>query len=236
MMYGRKARIGIIIPSSNNIMEPEFYAMKPSDVSFHFTRLPHQAHTSLDILRKMAAGTEEAANLLATSGVGIIAFGCTLGSLIEGPGWDQELIRRITHATGLKATTTSTAVIRALTALGVNKISIATPYGVEANNLEAQFFTKLGINVVNIRGIDVYGEEKHRLPPAATYELAREVDRPAAEAIFISCTGFKSITVIGQLERELNKPVISSNTATLWNILNMLGINYQNKRYGRLFG
>lgn len=231
-MYGWRARIGLMIPSSNITIEPEFNAMKPEGVSIHGTRLLVGAATIED-LKKMAEKTEEASTLLATAGVNIIAYGCTSGSLVN-VGYDQELISRIEKTTGIQATTTSTAVVRAFRELGVGKVAVATPYAEEVNQAEKEFFEAHGIKVVSIKGLDIHCEDRRRLTPETTYALACEVNTPEADAVFISCTNFKSITVIEKLEEKLQKYVFSSNTATMWDVLKRLGITEQIKGYGKL--
>jgi maleate cis-trans isomerase len=42
-----KARIGLLIPSTNVIAEAEFYAMAPRGVTFHFGRLEHRSDLGL---------------------------------------------------------------------------------------------------------------------------------------------------------------------------------------------
>ena len=229
-MYGYKARIGLIIPSLNSVIEPEFNTMKPDGVSVHATRVLLVDGT-IHGLKKMAEGTEEAARLLATAR----AYGCTTGSLLQGVGYDQELVSRIEKITAVPATTTSTAVLRAFRELGVSKVAIATPYSDELNELEKRFFEAHGIKVVNMKGADMHGEDIKRAPPETTYKLACDVNTPEADAIFISCTGFKSITVIEKLEEDLQKYVFSSNTATMWDVLKRLGIREQIQGYGKLF-
>ena len=229
-MYGWRARIGLLFPAPNIAMEPEINAMKPEGVSVHSTRLRDEGQQA-DNVRRMAGGIEEAAKLLATAKVNIIAYGCTTGSLVGGVGWDQELIQRIERASGVQATTTSTAVIRVFNELGIKKVAVATPYGEELNRLERAFFEAHGIRVLTMKGLG--GPDSTR-SPEITYNLAREVDTPEAEAVFISCTGFKTITVIERLEKELQKHIFSSNTATMWDILKRLGIRDQIKGYGKL--
>ncbi len=73
-MYGWKARIGLILPSLNAVMEPEFNTMAPAGISVHATKLLHRPGISIDELKKMAEGTEQAAELLATAGVDIISY------------------------------------------------------------------------------------------------------------------------------------------------------------------
>jgi maleate cis-trans isomerase len=68
----------------------------------------------------------------------------------------------------------------------------------------------------------------------AAYELALKVNSKENDAIFISCTNFRSIEIIDRLETETSKPVITSNQATLWHALRKLGLKDSVKGYGRL--
>ena len=67
-------------------------------------------------------------------------------------------------------------------------------------------------------------------PAGAAYRLARDAD-----AIFISCTNFRTIDVLQELEQDLGKPALSANQATVWDLLRLSGINPVNKKYGTLF-
>lgn len=70
--------------------------------------------------------------------------------------------------------------------------------------------------------------------PEVTYKVACEVNTPEAGAVFISCTNFKSVTIIERLENDLGKYVFSSNTATMWHALKKLGICQPVRGYGKL--
>ena len=234
-MYGTRARIGVIIPSSNTTTEPEFNAMTPGGVSIHIARLFWVAGASIADLKSRNEDIEAVAGLLATAGVNIIVYGCTIGSLVKGIRWDQEIMSRIKGATGILPTTTSTAIIKALRKLEVDRVAVASPYRAELNQLVMEFLEAHGIKVVNMKGLNMHGQEVRRASPETTYNLAHEVNTPEAEAVFISCANFKSITVIDKLEKELQKYVFSSNTATMWDALRMLNIDDQIKGYGRLF-
>lgn len=233
-MYGDKARIGLIVPSINTVTEPEFNAMKPNGVSVYATRVLLASGT-MEGLREMDEGIEEAAQLLATAGVSIIALACTTGSLIKGIGWDQKLISTIQRKTSIPATTTATAVINAFKAFGIGKVAVATPYDEELNQAEKEFFEAHGVIVINMKGLGlVQARSLHDLLPQTTYKLACEVDTPEADAVFISCNGLKTITVIEKLEENLQKYVFSSNTATMWDILKRLDIREQVNGFGKL--
>ncbi|MEM3734788.1 MAG: aspartate/glutamate racemase family protein [Nitrososphaerales archaeon] len=233
-IYGSKARLGFILPSLNVTAEPEFNRMTPSGISIHVTRVPFRSGT-VEELERMNTELEDAAALLATAKVNVIVYACTTGSLFKGLGWDTEIIRRIEMESGIPATTTSTAVVQAFKTLGVEKIVVATPYSDTLNIKEKEFLEAHGIRVLNIKGLGfIEGEDLHTQPPTITYNLARKVNLPNAEAVFISCTDFKSISVIAKLESELKKPVVSSNTATMWAALRKVGYKGAISGYGRL--
>ena len=233
-MYGWRAKIGIIIPSLNNAMEPELNRMVPRGVAVYCTRLLLEKGLP-ENLEKLAADTEKAADIMKTADVTGILYGCTSGSLIKGVGWDQEIIRRIESKTGIPATTTSTAVVEAFKELKVNSVAVATPYVDEVNRIEKDFFEAHGVQVVHIQGLGyTTGQQLHRESPESAYLFAKKVDRKEADCLFISCTDFTAIEILNTLEQDLCKPVMSSNTASLWGILKKLGIKERIDSYGEI--
>lgn len=233
-MYGWRARIGLILPSLNCTIEPELNRMAPDGISIHATRLLLEQGTP-DKLKSMADDTAVAAKLLATTHVDGILYACTSGSLIGGLGWDLEIIKMVQEACGIPSTTTSTAVIDAFKELGVGKVSVATPYIDPVNEMERVFFEGHGVEVVNIRGLGfTQGEDLHNVPRGKAYQWGKEVDDPRSECLFISCTDFQAIDELEMLERDLGKPVMSSNTASLWAILRVLGIREKVNGYGEI--
>jgi maleate cis-trans isomerase len=71
-------------------------------------------------------------------------------------------------------------------------------------------------------------------PPRRVYGLIRSVDRLEADAVFISGVGLPTLSVLGQAERDLGKPVLSSACAMLWNALGTAGIATPVPGCGRL--
>ncbi|HYB20193.1 MAG TPA: aspartate/glutamate racemase family protein [Thermodesulfobacteriota bacterium] len=245
-MYGWRARIGIIIPSVNTTFEPECHRLSPEGVSFHFSRM-NLGDLTIEGLREMGKHTIEKGKELAAAGVDLIVFGCTSGSFSEGKGHDEKIIRELQEATGIPALATSTAVIKALKALSVQSFALCSPYSEELNTREKEFFEAQGFKVTAVAGLGLV--KKTPLFPLASrpvshvglqeyyisYKLARMVNSPEAQAIFISCTNFRSLEVIEKLEIDLRKPVISSNQATVWAALQSLSIYETIPGAGSLF-
>ena len=178
---------------------------------------------------------ETAARALAERGAERICFCCTSGSLINGPGWDQTLIERIETAAGVPGTTTTSAVLSALRALDARTIAIGTPYIDEVNQREHAFFEHAGFTVAHIEGLACYTDpEITAVPPEQIVALAHRVDRSAADTIFLSCTTLNVAQSIDRIERELGKPVVTSNQASAWSLMRSLGIAPRPDLFGRL--
>jgi maleate isomerase len=217
-------------------MEPEFWRMAPEGVSVHTSRV-RLSEVTPEALRLMASEVVRAAEELATAEVNVIVYGCTSGSLLEGVEWEERLRREIRERAGVEAITTAQAVVEALRALGIRRVAVATPYIDEINSRERSFLERSGFTVVRIRGLGIVrNTDIGRQPPWVAYRLAKEVAREAgrsADGVFISCTNFRTIEVIELLESELQLPVVSSNTASMWLALRTLGIR-DRLSYGRL--
>lgn len=225
--YSNTSRIGLIVPSLNVTIEPEFNAFAPPDVSIHATRLLLPKGDK-EHLAQMAQDTEPACDLLSTAKVSVIAYACTTGSLINGIGWENSLAKRMESRVQVPAVTTASAVIAALKKLGLSKVAVGTPYIDEVNAAEKKFLEDNAIRVTKISGLGyVDGESLHREPPETALELAKEVDTSEAQGIFLSCTDLKTFTVIDDIEKSLGKPVVSSNSATLWKCLKVMNRNEQ---------
>ena len=237
MVYvdGWRGRIGLITPSPGSSTEAEFNQYRPEGVAILTTRIPLHG-ISREALEKMNAYVDEAASLLATAEVDVIVFACTAGSLLRGPGWDREIIERLIRLTGKKITTTSTGVLEALVALNITKVAVATPYAAEVNEAEKAFLEGSGFRVTSIIG-PLLSDSRlvPQISPGEMYRLARKADAEEADAVFISCTGLHVLGIIDMLEKDLGKPVISSNQVSLWSSLKKMGIREKIQGLGRLF-
>ena len=179
---------------------------------------------------------EQAARRLAALDVRALAYGCTSGSYVRGPGGDTDIVERMHAATGLPATTTSTATVRALQHLGARRVAVLSPHVAELNARLRAFLEASGFAVVRMVGLHRLGEIELIEPEETRAHVERQVDHPNADAIFISCTGLRSATVIEALERTLGKPVVAANQATMWDVLRLAGGIQELPSRGRLFG
>jgi len=125
------------------------------------------------------------------------------------------------------------SVARALERLGVRQVALGAPYSAETTlegkaHLEAHGFQVVSFD--NLKGVtNIYDETAER-----AYGLARSVDVPEAQAVFLSGTGMPTLPVLEMLEQDLGKPVISSNAAMIWHALRCAGVRQKIAGYGRL--
>jgi len=227
-------RIGLILPSSNTTMEPEFNRIVSGYATLHSARIRLRDVTASQ-LEAMERETERAASQLSDANVDLICYGCTSGSLFRGLGHDKEIVRRIEKETQVPAVATAGAVVEALRTLEVKRVSVATPYVKEIELLESKFLSDSGFEVVSIDSLGLASNLEIGLQdPDVAYALAKKVHVGDSDGIFISCTNFRTIEVVGRLEAELGKPVVSSNTATAWKALRLLDVNDRLPGYGKL--
>jgi len=221
-MYGWRGRIGLIVPSSNTTLEPEMRALCPHGVEVYATRIAFTPDEPG--LRGMRGEVRRAAQELTSEGISdLILFGCTVGSMIGGKGYDEALCAEIAEETGTPAVATTTAVIAAIRSLGVSRIAVATPYTRRINEIEASALRSYGVEVVTIASChEDVPDDRFRnrmigeLAEEQVYELGRSVDREEAEAIFLSCTNLRTLGILRCLEHDLGKPVLSSNLCNGW--------------------
>src|SRR6266404_2446058 len=235
-MYGWRAKIGRISPSPETVGADEWRRSMPDGVCLVETRTPVNDVT-VEGLVEAVAQVERAAMELASAEVDVILQAGTAIAFFRGFGHDAELSRRITATTGIKATTSLTAVVEALRVLGIKKPAIATSYIADIDARLVDVLEKSGFHVAGIRGMGLKRSiDMGKVMPEETYRLAGAVARAATDAdgIFISCGNLRSFEAIEPLEKDTGLPVVTSNQAGLWQALRMAGVQERLPNLGRL--
>ena len=177
---------------------------------------------------------EEAARRLMRYSPNCLAYFCTTVSFIRGVGFDQEICDRITGATGLPATTTSTAMVKALRYLGINRLALASPYMPDVEQAFINFFEGHGFEIVNSVALNL-PDDHPLVSPEHMRRTAEEADVRQAEAIFVGCTGQKLGRLLDDMERILRKPVLTANQVTVWHASQLVGCEPISPGRGLLF-
>lgn len=234
-MWGWRGRIGFVIPG-DFIYGAEFYPILPEGVALDVHSLGIEKIVHKEIERTFNLFLP-AAEHLATQECDVIIWGGSL--IITYMGYDRalELNRRIAETTGIPAIMNLQADFDALIALSAKKIVIATPYAPARNEERKRLAESLGFEVLNIKGLGLERRvEFGNQPPYASYRLAKQafLEAPEAEAIYISCPEWPTVSNIRKLESETERPVVTSTTATIWAALRALNIKDPIRGYGSL--
>lgn len=228
------ARIGLLIPSSNTSVEPEFYRALPPEVTLHTARL-FLSHISEETIAAMLAELESQGKLLATADVDVIMLGAVAPGFLKGASYDRELAARITAATGKRASTTATALLESLQRLKVTRIAIGAPYDKIVSAIASRFLQANGIEVVATQELGISENlDVGRLPAESAYDMGFKLDCREAQAIVFAGTNWRTMAITEKLEAKIGKPVVSSTAAALWSALRIVGWHGTLAGQGRL--
>ena len=157
-----------------------------------------------------------------------IAFGCTCASVVIGPDRVRSIIHEV-HP-NIPIITPITAVLDAFNVLKVKNIGLVSPYIKEVEQLVIEYLQNNDINVIdhcsfNQKNDYVVSKIKPDKIADAIFSMSKDCD-----AVFVSCTNMKFLEQLDDIEKELGKPIISSNQAIIW-----AALKCQKKSYGKLF-
>jgi len=229
-----RAKIGYVLLATEQTIQDDVMRLRPEGVGIHFTRaaIPDSI-TSETLGSQIDLLAECASTLLPDGSLDVICYACTSGSLVMGEDRVHEELNK--GAPKARATSLISGVIRALRQINAQKIVVATPYLDEINAKEVVYLEDAGFEVLSISGLNLEKDsDMVRVTSDFIVEFAESIDRPDADAVFISCGALRSLGVIQQIETALGKPVIGSNQAMIWDTLRLAGINDKIEGYGRL--
>ena len=240
-MFGWRGRIGVLLPPGNPTVEPELSAMVPAGVTLHFGRLETPPsvgkageHAGMEErIRAYREGLTGPTSALSQVRPAVVLLAHTASSYAVGYGNEQPLVDRIAALAGAPALLAAQAVLAALRHLGVKRLALGTPYPESISRQGKAYWEAAGFEIAGYHRLDdvtdIYAENEER-----AYLLARQADAPEADAVLLSGTGLPTVAVLETLERDLGKPVVSSNQASLWQALRIAGVRESIAGYGRL--
>ncbi len=217
MQLEKSQRIGLIVPSSNTVMEPDFYRRLPVDITLHTARMFLEDVTAEAEARMLDEFTLPAARDLATVQPDVVIFGCTSAGALRGNQFEEDFIKEISRVSGAPTIGVNQSVRETLKKLGAHKIVVVTPYLDELNQHIQSSLEQAGLEILNIQGLGIRENTSiAKVPGQSIMELARNaVGDLQPDALFVSCTNFPAVDVLNRLRGLFTFPVISSNQAVL---------------------
>jgi maleate isomerase len=233
---GWRARIGIVVPSVNTVMEPWAHRTVPTGVSVFASRMFIPPATTPEAFIEMdRTDGKSAIRQLSSVFPDVIAYGCTASSIVQGLAYDAHLRAEIEETYAVPATTAAHAILTAAQTLGATTVSIVSPYTDEVDAAEHRYFESAGLKILGGAHLGISDGFRLAEPePQTLLELGLRGCDAKADALIVSCLNTRSHTVIAALEQALGKPVITSTQATLWHALRLAGIKDSIPGFGRL--
>ncbi len=218
---GGAIRLGLVVPSSNSVMEPDFYRRLPLGVTLHTARMHLQETTASGESAMIDDYLPQAVEDLATVRPHAVVFGCTSAGALRGNAYEEELVRHIASRTGGRAYGVSASVRWALKEAGVRRLGVVTPYVDELNGPIRKSLEDDGFRVEFVRGLGI--KENFAIACVSPEEICdfavRETRNADVDCLFVSCTNFRGFEAREMIFSELGIPVVTSNQATLERVL-----------------
>jgi len=219
-----KRRVGLIIPASNRMVEQEMAHHYPANVVVHVNRLRMTGEQKMPLRNLLPYITDSAAALVDAK-CEVVTFHCTANSTEEGLDGEARILTALQAGGARVRSSTATAVRRALEALGARRIVLVTPYSQAVTDHEAEFFRGIGVEVLTAIGHDLGTSDAYcGTPPSFWLDAVMKARNADADLYFLSCANISGFKVIDQLERQLERPVITSNQVVIWDQIGKHGL------------
>ena len=231
-----RARLGVLVLESDQTMEAELRQLTDlPGVGVYHARLANDTVVTPETLAKMEAELPKAAALLPEYlGLKSIGYGCTSGSTIIGEAQVSKILDT-THK-GVPSTNPLTAAKAALTALGVRRVGLLTPYAPDVTAAMQARFEDAGFPVTVVGSFYEQSDiVVGRIDQHSILAATLAVGRGDCDGVFVSCTSLRTAGIIAQAEATLGKPVTASNHALAWHMLRLAGIDDVQMGFGQLF-
>ncbi|WP_431875614.1 maleate cis-trans isomerase family protein [Amycolatopsis sacchari] len=216
--------VGVVAPF-DFALDRELWRWVPDRVCLHTTRLPYLPEPVTVQLAEALSdphGVRRATRDVLVPEPLVVAYACTSGSFVGGAEGEAALVRGMLDAGAPAAVTTSGALIRACTRLGVRRLAVITPYVDDVTGRLLDFLAEYGITTTASLGLGLLGDI-WKMSYSAVLGAVSGLDLTGADALFVSCTNVPTYDVVTPLEQRLGIPVLTANQVTMWAALEDAG-------------
>ena len=238
---GWRRKFGVLAPSTNTIVEPDFYQMAVPGVTAHFSRIYIRDQNMSsnkafeELLVQLRAEMELAVKRVMTAEPDYLVMGMSAETFWGGLEGNREFRQRLGELGSVRLATGAEACERALKLLNVKRIGVVTPYQPVGDENVDRFFGDLGVEVVTLKGLKCPSAVSIAHVDEETLRQALlEVNLDGVEAIVQVGTNLSMLRLADEAERWLGKPVIAINAAIWWMALRDNGIEDRLHGFGSL--
>lgn len=240
-VLAHRAAFGVIVPSTNTVVEDEYNRIRPEGVSYHAGRILIENGRLDDndvferFLESLRLQIEKAIESVLTCEPDHLIMGMSAETFWGGAEGNDRFEQWVRDVSGLEVTSGAAACDAALKAVGARRIGVITPYQSVADEEVRRFFTEIGYDVAAVHGLKCPSATAiAKVPPHEVEAAFETVDLEGVDALVQAGTNLPVVGVADRLERKLGKPVIPINAATAWHALRTRGITDPVEGAGRL--
>jgi maleate isomerase len=213
----RPSRIGLIVPSSNTAMEPDFHQQIGRAGVVSTTRIFLEDVTRDAEMRMLEDELPKAVELIRTTAPDVVVFGCTSAGALGSLAHDDGIGQTIEKGVGVRVVTVLRAVLTKLRAIGARNVALFTPYTEDLTNCVASSLAEAGYPPAKAVGMGIRSNlEIGRVPPSEIIRFVESrIQGCAPDCLVLSCTNWRAIEAIEPLRQKLGIPIVTSNQAAI---------------------
>lgn len=237
-----RAKVGVVVPATNTIAQPEYEAMRPWGVTNHVTRMApaKRGSTEEEYRRSLARGHDHvkaALDLVVPCKPNIILLGHSIDTFRGGVAGADAMARELTdHAGGIEVVLPAHAFLAALERMSPRRrIAVLTPYFPPGDEQVQAFFADAGYEIARLIGLACPTPLAIAATPAAkVVEALRTLAEEDVDLIIQPGTNLATARLADRAADWIGKPVLSCNTVNYWHVLRRLGIEDRIPGFGEL--
>ncbi|MBC9206172.1 arylmalonate decarboxylase [Roseomonas aerophila] len=239
---GWRAKFGVLGPSTNTIVQPDFDALRPRGVTNHYSRIftPNAQAISNESFRAgaevIAGNTLDAVRSVMTCKPDHLVMGMSAVTFFDGVKGADRFVKQVEDESGLRISVGSHACTAALNRHGgIRRLAVLSPYWPSMNSEVSRYFGDMGFSVVRDVALQCPSWIAiAEVTPETLRNTLRELDGDDIDAIVQVGTNLSMMRLAAAAELWLGKPVIAINTATYWHALRSNNIHDQMDGFGPL--
>jgi maleate isomerase len=218
-------RVGLIVPSSNTVIEVDFYRRLPPSATLHTARMYLEETTPEGEAAMLDDHLPTAISDLRSARPDVMVFGCTSAGALRGNDYEAQLITRIAGETGAETFSVAASVRGTIRAAGGRRVGVITPYVESLNQKIRESLEADGLEVAAIHGLGITENYSiAEVEPERIAEFASECFAGSdIDLLFASCTNFRALDAREEIHAALGVPVVTSNHAALVAVLDQIG-------------
>ncbi len=228
-------KVGLLALSTDLTIESDFQSIcQKLPLDLFVNRIHNENPLTKENLLKMCDQIEPVTEkILPGQKINTIAYGCTSGTIAIGEDRVKEKVQLAKP--DCYVTTPITSAIKAFKKMNLKKIALFTPYPESVNKTILEYFNKKNINIVSFGTFNIdLDEDIASVDPKHLLETLIKLDINDADALFVSCTALPALEILDQVEKKINKTVLSSNQTLIWDTLRSIGYKSPVMGYGKL--